>query len=236
MLESHHALVVKALQQLYTHCINNKCFPGEPLDVVDGYPLTHAILDRLGLIKEAEKELEDSDSTSFELLQLWEEQRSAENSVGTDELSPGSSTGIPSSSSSVEPPSPDKASLSSIKCEHPSAVPHSDYRPYRCDDPAWLLDGQPETTTIDHGIGAADYYTERIPVPSHATQHSHPTGPQPREGPAQEHQDPMSVPGGFSQPESHTAYGIQHLPYHRIQGNFEHIGQHYSWNSEPWSR
>lgn len=51
MLESHHALVVKALQQLYKHCINNEGFPGDPLDTVDGHPLTHAILDRLGLIK-----------------------------------------------------------------------------------------------------------------------------------------------------------------------------------------
>ncbi|KAL4917820.1 hypothetical protein BDW62DRAFT_75270 [Aspergillus aurantiobrunneus] len=55
MLESHHSLVVKALQRLYKLCANKEGFPGEPLaETSDGYPLTHAILDRLGLIKQAE--------------------------------------------------------------------------------------------------------------------------------------------------------------------------------------
>ncbi|KAL4997840.1 hypothetical protein BDV10DRAFT_81550 [Aspergillus recurvatus] len=55
MLESHHSLVIKALQRLYKLCANKEGFPGEPLvETSDGYPLTHAILDRLGLIKQAE--------------------------------------------------------------------------------------------------------------------------------------------------------------------------------------
>ncbi|KAL4975661.1 hypothetical protein BDW66DRAFT_65683 [Aspergillus desertorum] len=55
MLESHHSLVIKALQKLYKLCTNKEGFPGEPLvETSDGYPLTHAILDRLGLIKQAE--------------------------------------------------------------------------------------------------------------------------------------------------------------------------------------
>ncbi|KAL4986787.1 hypothetical protein BDW68DRAFT_197843 [Aspergillus falconensis] len=55
MLESHHSLVIKALQKLYKLCANKEGFPGEPLaETSDGYPLTHAILDRLGLIKQAE--------------------------------------------------------------------------------------------------------------------------------------------------------------------------------------
>lgn len=60
MLQSHHSLVVKALQMLYKHCVNKEGFPGEPLvEAVGGYPLTHAILDRLGLIKEAEESPDD---------------------------------------------------------------------------------------------------------------------------------------------------------------------------------
>ena len=55
MLESHHSLVIKALQRLYKLCASKEGFPGEPLvETSDGYPLTHAILDRLGLIKQAE--------------------------------------------------------------------------------------------------------------------------------------------------------------------------------------
>lgn len=60
MLEFHHSLVVKGLQKLYTHCIKKEDFPGEPLaEATDGNPLTHAILDRLGLIKQAEENTDD---------------------------------------------------------------------------------------------------------------------------------------------------------------------------------
>ncbi|KAJ5596823.1 hypothetical protein N7450_003281 [Penicillium hetheringtonii] len=71
MLESHHSLVVKALQKLYTYCINNEGFPGEPLaEAQDGYPLTHAILDRLGLIKQAEENADEPDEDTEDLRYL----------------------------------------------------------------------------------------------------------------------------------------------------------------------
>lgn len=71
MLESHHSLVVKALQKLYKFCINNEGFPGEPLaEAPDGHPLTHAILDRLGLIKQAEENADEPDEDSEDLRYL----------------------------------------------------------------------------------------------------------------------------------------------------------------------
>lgn len=71
MLESHHSLVVKALQRLYKLCANKEGFPGEPLvESPDGYPLTHAILDRLGLIKQAEENTEEPEEDSEDLQYL----------------------------------------------------------------------------------------------------------------------------------------------------------------------
>ncbi|KAL1999098.1 hypothetical protein VTN02DRAFT_5061 [Thermoascus thermophilus] len=72
MLQSHHLLVVKGLQKLYQHCINKEGFPGEPLvEVADGQPLTHAILDRLGLIKQAEECPDDPEENLAEYLQYF---------------------------------------------------------------------------------------------------------------------------------------------------------------------
>lgn len=71
MLESHHSLVVKALQKLYKFCVNKDGFPGEPLaEAPDGHPLTHAILDRLGLIKQAEEDADEPDEDSEDLRYL----------------------------------------------------------------------------------------------------------------------------------------------------------------------
>lgn len=71
MLESHHSLVVKALQKLYKFCVNNEGFPGEPLaEAADGHPLTHAILDRLGLIKQAEENADEPDEDTEDLRYL----------------------------------------------------------------------------------------------------------------------------------------------------------------------
>lgn len=71
MLESHHSLVVKALQRVYKLCSDKEGFPGEPLAVTsDGYPLTHAILDRLGLIKQAEDTSQAADEESEDLRYL----------------------------------------------------------------------------------------------------------------------------------------------------------------------
>lgn len=71
MLESHHSLVVKALQKLYKHCVDKEGFPGEPLvETADGHPLTHAILDRLGLIKQAEENPDEPDLDTDDLQHL----------------------------------------------------------------------------------------------------------------------------------------------------------------------
>jgi hypothetical protein len=88
MLESHHSLVVKALQKLYKFCINNEGFPGDPLaEAPDGHPLTHAILDRLGLIKQAEETADEPDEDSEDLRYLRLLSTSTECSV-TAEPSP----------------------------------------------------------------------------------------------------------------------------------------------------
>jgi hypothetical protein len=92
MLESHHSLVVKALQKLYQFCIHNEGFPGDPLaEAPDGHPLTHAILDRLGLIKQAEENAEEPDEDSEDLRYLRLLSTSTECSV-TAEPSPEPTT------------------------------------------------------------------------------------------------------------------------------------------------
>ncbi|KAK2768370.1 hypothetical protein FQN54_000224 [Arachnomyces sp. PD_36] len=127
MLESHHALVVKALQQLYKHCINNEGFPGEPLDTVDGYPLTHAILDRLGLIKLGESTTNRvGEETTAESLDYWRHMSMSTDSNGIDEPSPE-----PISPSEPAPPSFRTTSLFSptaaVKCEQSAVSPTGQY-------------------------------------------------------------------------------------------------------------
>lgn len=103
MLESHHSLVVKALQKLYKFCINKDDFPGEPLaEAPDGHPLTHAILDRLGLIKQAEENSDEPDEDSEDLRYLRLLSTSTECSA-TAEPSPEPTT----------PPEPSPTTISS---------------------------------------------------------------------------------------------------------------------------
>ncbi|EED22228.1 C6 transcription factor, putative [Talaromyces stipitatus ATCC 10500] len=60
MLISQHAVHIQALRDLYKRCVRREGFPGSPLqESIQGYPGTHAILDRLGLIKHAEEAIED---------------------------------------------------------------------------------------------------------------------------------------------------------------------------------
>lgn len=60
MLISQHAVHLQALRDLYKRCVRREGFPGSPLqESIQGYPGTHAILDRLGLIKHAEEAVED---------------------------------------------------------------------------------------------------------------------------------------------------------------------------------
>lgn len=104
MLESHHSLVVKALQKLYKHCVNKEGFPGDPLvETADGHPLTHAILDRLGLIKQAEENPDEpeEDTDDLQYLRLL--------STSTD----SSATSDPS----PEPATPPEPTLASTSCQ-----------------------------------------------------------------------------------------------------------------------
>ncbi|PWY90141.1 hypothetical protein BO70DRAFT_368701 [Aspergillus heteromorphus CBS 117.55] len=85
MLESHHSLVVKALQRLYKLCVDKEGFPGEPLaEGSDGHPLTHTILDRLGLIKQAEENPDEPDEDSEDLQYLRFLSTSTDCSATTD--------------------------------------------------------------------------------------------------------------------------------------------------------
>ncbi|KZN93361.1 Fluconazole resistance protein [Penicillium chrysogenum] len=111
MLESHHSLVVKALQKLYKFCINKEGFPGDPLvEAPDGHPLTHAILDRLGLIKQAEENADEPEEDSEDLRYLRLLSTSTECSV-TAEPSPEPAT----------PPEP-SPTLSRPPCSIPTPV------------------------------------------------------------------------------------------------------------------
>ena len=106
MLESHHSLVVKALQKLYKNCVNNEGFPGEPLaESANGHPVTHEILDRLGLIRQAE-ETDDPDEDSEDLQYLKSLSTSTECSATTDPSPEPITPPEPSSSncSPIDPP------------------------------------------------------------------------------------------------------------------------------------
>ncbi|KAJ5649111.1 uncharacterized protein N7484_002834 [Penicillium longicatenatum] len=114
MLESHHSLVVKALQKLYKFCITNEGFPGDPLEEApDGHPLTHAILDRLGLIKQAEENADEPDEDSEDLRYLRLLSTSTECSA-TAEPSPEPAT--------PPEPSPTRRSRPSL-CTNPTPTP-----------------------------------------------------------------------------------------------------------------
>ncbi|KAJ5641964.1 hypothetical protein N7490_005964 [Penicillium lividum] len=126
MLESHHSLVVKALQKLYTFCITNEGFPGEPLEEApDGHPLTHAILDRLGLITQAEENADEPDEDSEDLRYLRMLSTSTECSA----------TAEPSPEPTTPPgPSPTRISRPSL-CTNPTPTP-----PMTRTAPSWSWD------------------------------------------------------------------------------------------------
>ncbi|KAL3436659.1 hypothetical protein BDV09DRAFT_184112 [Aspergillus tetrazonus] len=89
MLESHHSLVIKALQRLYKLCASKEGFPGEPLvETSDGYPLTHTILDRLGLIKQAEDSSQGARSEETEDLHYLRMLSSSTDCSATTDPSP----------------------------------------------------------------------------------------------------------------------------------------------------
>ena len=142
MLQCHHKLVVKALQILYKHCVNKDGFPGEPLvEVPGGYPLTHAILDRLGLIKQAEEKngdgLDQDTTESFEFKHdptLYEASPSGDNSSSTD---PG------------QDQSPNPNLLPSPLKEQPKSIPDSPYgKPLEDDD-----DNNNDESSLQYPVG-----------------------------------------------------------------------------------
>ncbi|KAJ5288206.1 hypothetical protein N7478_003892 [Penicillium angulare] len=139
MLESHHSLVVKALQKLYKFCITNEGFPGDPLEEApDGHPLTHAILDRLGLIKQAEENADEPDEDSEDLRYLRLLSTSTECSA-TAEPSPEPAT----------PPEPSSTRMISRICSGP--VRGNPVGPGNGAAPGWGWDMQ------GHGVQGAPY-------------------------------------------------------------------------------
>ncbi|KAK2809328.1 hypothetical protein FQN50_003970 [Emmonsiellopsis sp. PD_5] len=139
MLESNHDLLVKALQQLYTHCIKNECFPGEPIDVVDGNPCTHAILDRLGLIKQAEEAPEKLRAGDNSVSPpSWRDHPTFSESVDSDELTPEPPCPLELS------PSSDSASVSPsefgiVKTEASLVGSQTPYSVYHCTESVWPI-------------------------------------------------------------------------------------------------
>lgn len=148
MLESHHSLVVKALQNVYKLCINNEGFPGEPLaEAPDGHPLTHAILDRLGLIKQAEENADDPDEDSEDLRYLRLLSTSTECSA-TAEPSPEPAT----------PPEPCLMTMSRPSVCNPMSTPMT-----ARSNSSWQWDMQSvQQTPYDYAEAG---YQEMIPVP-----------------------------------------------------------------------
>ncbi|KAJ5786635.1 uncharacterized protein N7503_011847 [Penicillium pulvis] len=135
MLESHHSLVVKALQKLYKFCITNEGFPGDPLEEApDGHPLTHAILDRLGLIKQAEENADEPDEDSEDLRYLRLLSTSTECSA-TAEPSPEPTT--------PPEPSPTRMSRPSL-CTNPTPTPPMNRNPPNW---GWDIQSMPQGST-----------------------------------------------------------------------------------------
>ncbi|KAI9369593.1 hypothetical protein BJX61DRAFT_536312 [Aspergillus egyptiacus] len=123
MLESHHSLVVKALQRLYRLCANKEGFPGEPLvEASDGYPLTHAILDRLGLIKQAEDNSEELEGDS-EDIQYLRALTSSTDCSATAEPSPEPTTPPDPSPSTSSPVQLSPGGVQPVKWEHQPLQP-----------------------------------------------------------------------------------------------------------------
>ncbi|EFR03982.1 hypothetical protein MGYG_06985 [Nannizzia gypsea CBS 118893] len=149
MLESHHALVVKALQQLYTHCINNKCFPGEPIELVDGYPLTHAILDRLGLIKQAQEQ-NITHNVEAELIaasKYWKTESSGPNSSehGNSPIEPCCQLGRSRPGGSCSILTPSEHDL--VKCEpSPTSGVRETFRVFGREEAYWPVNGESALT------------------------------------------------------------------------------------------
>ncbi|EEP82263.1 conserved hypothetical protein [Uncinocarpus reesii 1704] len=240
MLESHHALVVKALQQLYTHCIDNKCFPGEPIDVVDGYPLTHAILDRLGLIKEAEETTSDAlGEDAIEASQYWRFHRRSASSVDTEDTSSLHASPIersPVSESFSGSPASETNGMSHKQSFAGLQDVYTPYGPYNCNDHGWpVAVTSTASQTVDFnntievsGFQAGSQYLATAPmnvVRQDTPSYDSTTG-----------STSMVSSGHASQPAYHghyttgSSFSYQH-PNDGLAG-----AEQYSWAPNPWNR
>lgn len=164
MLESHHSLVVRALQRLYKLCVEKEGFPGEPLvESPDGYPLTHAILDRLGLIKQAEENAEETEEDSEDLQYLRFLSTSTDSA--TTDPSPEPAT----------PPDPSPSTCSPVDLSPKTGGPWKwDYQAVQpVQYPSYQASGfqgmtMPRSTMEPHGITADTKCPESVStVPDH---------------------------------------------------------------------
>lgn len=237
MLESHHALVVKALQQLYKHCINNEGFPGEPLDTIDGYPLTHAILDRLGLIKLGESGTNQIDGESAaESLNYWRHMSMSSDSNGIDEASPE-----PISPTEPAPPSFRRSSFfpptPAVKCEQSAMMaPSGPYCAYPASQPAVPFEvAQNVTQTADFThpqINTGFPPQERISPVSVTQQNTDAVAPTV----AKNNGHCASISPWCIPRDSGIYSGIDDFPGHLPDGAFEpgsEYQQHYALGSSP---
>ncbi|PGH11989.1 hypothetical protein AJ79_04576 [Helicocarpus griseus UAMH5409] len=234
MLESHHALVVKALQQLYTHCINNECFPGDPIDIVDGNPCTHAILDRLGLIKQAEEVPEKLEQNSVSPPPCWKQRPMSSDSMETDELSPE-----PASSVELSPSSKDTSvspcEIDCVKIEPSFTCPQVPYA-YHGGASMWPMQVSSVELSQSYPTTGFSLGTERVPGSSNVTStylNLHQASSFMSTG-----ERPINVSRPCLQPGSHVLYpstdvlGLYHGPDDGTGG----VDAHYSWVPGNWHR
>ncbi|KAH8698835.1 hypothetical protein BGW36DRAFT_151072 [Talaromyces proteolyticus] len=106
MLISQHAVHLQALQDLYRRCVSREGLPGSPLEEsTQGRPGTHAILDRLGLIKHAEEMIEDPRTVLADIVEYVKALETTSDGIGSAEYREPSET-TPSDDPSPEPSTP----------------------------------------------------------------------------------------------------------------------------------
>lgn len=114
MLISQHAVHLQALRDLYKRCVTREGFPGSPLqESVQGYPGTHEILDRLGLIKHAEETIEDPQKVLADIMEYVKSLNTSSECLDCAESTDTSNTTV-SGEASPEPSTPKEALDSSM--------------------------------------------------------------------------------------------------------------------------
>lgn len=192
MLESHHSLVVNALQNIYKLCVRKEGFPGEPLaETSDGFPLTHAILDRLGLITQAEDTSETAEEES-EDLQYLRVLSNPTDCTATADPSPEPATPPGPASNLTSPVQvspgghvPLKWEFQPIQQGSYHGYPQSDFRPFHArlplETPAFASESKTTAGTSTEPMSNPYlYYTEGVCHPEHTDNQLQPiatTGP-----------------------------------------------------------